>query len=245
MNSAEAKRILLAYRPDSSDDSDPEIAEALEFTKRDPELRKWLEHQITFQTTIRDRFQELEIPLDLKERILASKVVSVSTPLWRRPQFLAAAAAIAFMLAWTAWLFRPSRQSEFADFRSRMVRTVLREYRMDIVTNSMDRVREFLATNNGHADYALTKNLAQLPAAGGGVLKWRGHPVSMVCFDLGKTELLYLFVIDRSAVSDGPTDQPQYAQVNQLATVGWTTRDKTYVLAAGEDLESLRRFQEP
>ena len=42
MNRDEAKRLLLAYRPDSQDEQDPEITAALALARSDPELQGWL-----------------------------------------------------------------------------------------------------------------------------------------------------------------------------------------------------------
>ena len=69
------------------------------------------------------------------------------------------------------------------------------------------------------------------------ILTWQGRPVSMICFNSGKTPGstnpdLFLFVIDRAATPDAPQVAiPQVATVKHLATASWSAGDKTYVLA--------------
>jgi hypothetical protein len=77
---------------------------------------------------------------------------------------------------------------------------------------------------------------------GGGLLRWRSNPVAMVCFDRGDRQMLFLFVMDRSAIPDPPPTTPKIAQVNKLLTASWTQGDRTYVLAGPEDAEFVRKY---
>lgn len=242
MNRAQAKEALLLYRPGSADAQDPEVATALELTKTDEELRRWFEQQQAVQAALRRKFREIPVPEFLKDAILAERKL-LRPSFWARPPaWLAAAAAIVLLLGIAALLLQgPRPPDRFADFRSRMVRTVLREYRMDIVTNDMTQVRRFMAARGAPADYVVTKGLAALPLTGGGLLRWRDNPVSMVCFDRGGGNMLYLFVIKRGVLKGAPPDLPQTAKVNKLATVSWSQGDETYVLAGEEDPQSLQR----
>src|SRR5206468_6644669 len=96
------------------------------------------------------------------------------------------------------------KPDRFADYRETMVQTVLRQYRMDVTTSDAQVVRSFVAGRGGPADYTVPNGLQQLKLLGGGLLKWRGHRVSMICFDRGDREILYFFVLERSAVKDAP-----------------------------------------
>ena len=70
MNRDQAKQLLLAYRPDSTDADDPEIAAALAFTDGDPELKCWLEVQQKTQAQHRTVLAEIEVPRNLRDEIL-------------------------------------------------------------------------------------------------------------------------------------------------------------------------------
>jgi uncharacterized membrane protein YbaN (DUF454 family) len=242
MTREEARQVLLLYRPDSDDETDPQMAAALEMAKSDPELNRWLEEHLAFQTVVRNKLRSIPVPAHLKEAILGERKVVTAVPWWRNPVWMGAAALLIAMVTLTALLLGPTVPDRFADYRSRMVRTALREYRMDIVTNDMRQVRMFMATNGAPADYTITPRLAALPLTGGGLLKWRGHPVSMVCFDHGNNQMLFLFVMSRAAVMDPPPPTPEVERVNKLMTASWSAGDRTYILAGPPEVEIGRKY---
>lgn len=242
MTSAEARQILLLYRPGSGDDRDPQFAEALELAGHDPELARWFEQHGAFQVAVRARFRQIEVPADLPDRILAARKIIRPPVWWRRPAWVAAAAAMVLLIGLAAFWVQPRTPDRFANFQTRMVGTVLREYRMDLVTDDMAQVRQFMARQGAPADYEVTKGLAQLQLTGCGLLRWRSNPVAMVCFDRGTNQMVFLFVMNRSAVKDPPPATPQVARVNQLLTASWTSGDKTYFLAAPDEGDLLRKY---
>lgn len=261
MTRAEAKRILAACRPDRPETHDPLVIEALALAQRDPELQRWFEQHAAFQSALRESFHRLPVPGDLAERLLAahrapagslaSTVASATAPgaprvrrlwpvAWRR---VALAAAVLLLAALSLVVFRPGRaEDSFATFRARMVRSVLREYRMEIVTNDMAQIRQFLATNQAPADYEVPGGLARLAPVGAGLLSWQGQRVSMVCLDSGQNDIFFLFIVDPRAVRRPPPAQPEFTRVNKLATASWTRGGRCYVLAAARDLDTLRRY---
>jgi hypothetical protein len=232
----EAQEILLLYRPGSVDGRDTEIAEALHLVHQDEALRRWYEQHCTFQTALRKKFRQIEVPADLKARILAAQKIVHPPVWWRSPAWLAAAAVV-LVLGLASLLITPRTPDRFVDFEGRMVRTVLREYRMDVVTNDMRQLRDFLAANGAPADYAVPTGLEQLPLTGGGLLRWRSRPVSMVCFDQGGSQMLFLFVMDRAAVKDPPPATPRLGKVNKLQTASWSRGGRTYLLAGPEETD--------
>lgn len=235
MNRQEAKRILAGYRPGSRDSEDPQVSEALQRAQNDPDLRQCFEYQSRFHQAVRSGFRAIPVPPDLTDQIMAhSKIVKVAW--WRRPQVWAAAAAV-ILLAVLAlqWQPYPSDDS-FAVFRSRMVRTALREYRMDIVTNDLTQIRQFLAVNKAPADSPVLDRLSARNAVGAGLLRWHGDRVSMVCFDSGRQAMLFLFIVDRAAVKHPPPAETEFVPVNKLMTASWTEGDKAYVLAGASGI---------
>ena len=235
----------MLYRSDQLDDADPQFAEALEQTKRDPELRSWFEQHRAFQQALREKFERLPVPPDLKEKILAQNKIVRPTVWWGKTAWLAAAAGIVLAVGWAAFWSKPQPHDRFADYRRRMVRTALRDYRMDLVTNNLNQIRLFMKTNGAPADYVLSKSLEHLSATGGGLIPWRDNRVAMVCFDRGDKQMLFLFVIARSAIRDAPPENPEWVKINDLMTAGWSQEDKTYLLAGPETPESLRKYLVP
>src|SRR5207245_10585612 len=196
MDSRLAKEILLCYRPGTADPSDPEFAEALEQAKRDPELGRWFSQHQALHITLRDRFKQLPVPAGLKQEILAGYRSAVVPVWWQQPAFQALAAAAAIMLLIGVALFwsRPREDRSFTAFQSRVVRNAQRGYVMDITTTNLGEIRQYLSTQGAHADYVLPAPLEKLPGDGGAVLRWHNKTVSMVCFDLGNHNDLFLFV---------------------------------------------------
>lgn len=245
MDSQRAKEILLLYRPGTSDANDPEFAEALERAKRDAELARWFEAHCARQSLVRSQLKQISVPGELRQRILDRVAEHPTIIWWRRPAFqtLAAAAAIV-LVAGLAWFWtRPAQTNRFAAYRDQVVRGVQRLYDMDMLTNNLTEIRAYLAQNAAPSDYVLTKPMEKLPGIGCDILKWRSNKVSLVCLDSGNQNILYVFVIDRSAVSDPPpASPPQYARIRKLMSASWSHEGRIYILAASGEEEFLRQF---
>ena len=246
MNSTEAKDVLLLYRPGTADAADPQIAEALELAHHDPELGRWLEQHRAFQKAMRAKVRQIEVPAHLKSSLLiqgkARPITIPSHAWWRSPVWLTAAVAMVLFLGLVGLWLKPRTPDQFANYQARMVSQVQREYRMDLETNDMRQIRQFLAQSGAPADYDVTRGLERLKLTGGGRLTWRSNPVAMVCFDRGDKQMLFLFVMKRSALKDPPPEMPQLTKVRQMLTASWTRGDKTYVLAGPEEGDFVRKY---
>ena len=245
MNSLDAKRILLAHRTDDpASANDPEIAAALEHVQRDPALARWWQEQQAFHAAMKKGFGGIPVPEGLREQIRGRSRI-VPFPWWRNPRIWTAAAAAVLLLGFAA-LFRErdSREDSFETFRSRMVRSVLRQYRMDIRTNDMPSIRQFLAAKNAPADYTIPSKLGQFPTTGGGVMSWQATRASMVCFDSGATGTAFLFVVNRSDVKQPPVQSPapKMEKVSELMTASWAEGEKVYVLAFEDSPSARKKF---
>ncbi len=242
MSPHEAKEILLLYRPGTADADDPEVSRAIEVARADPELGAWFRQHCQFQQAMRAKFREIEPPAHLKTALLAPANVIKPQPWWSNTRWLAAAAAVLFLLGLAGVWLQQGAPERLSNFQDRMVATAIREDRMDIVTNDMQQVRGYLARSGGPADYDIPQGLASLQLTGGGLLRWRSKPVSMVCFDRGDTQMLFLFVINRNAVKDPPPETPVPGTSHDLATVSWTKGDKTYVLAGPQEPNFAKKY---
>ena len=242
MNREQAKDILMLYRPGTGDDQDPEIAQALEVAHRDPELGRWFKNHCQFQQAMRAKFRQIGVPEHLKAALLVEHQIIRPQAWWRQPAWIAAAAAIVLLAVLFPLRPRLAAPDRFANFRDMMVSIALKDYRMDWETNDQARLRQLLAARGAPADYQVPPRLAQLKLTGGAALTWRSNPVSMVCFDQGNNQMLFLFVLDNAGVKDPPPiTTPELAKVSSYQTASWRSGDKTYVLV-GPDEPQLRNY---
>ena len=243
MNSHRAREILLRHRPGTPDDHDPEVRAALEQAARDPELAKWLEDHQHIQRHVQGELRSIQPPPGLKEQILSEKRAALGP--WIRPArtVLAAAVALLAVVVTLSVVLRPDPEEQFATFRSRMVRTALRGYAMDLETANAVEIRRYLADQGGHADWQGPAGLDVQPLLGCAVLVWRSNPATMICYGSRNTPDLWLFVVDNDALPDPPADDAgRFARVNRINTVSWSHQGRTYVLASDRPEEELRRL---
>jgi hypothetical protein len=242
VNSQQAKQKLELYRP-RVDDSDPQFTEALAQTRRDPELQRWFDERCALYAVVRAKLGEVAAPAELRRRILAGRKIIRPVIWWQNPFMLATAAAVAIAMV-IAWFVFPFHQpANLSNFRQSMARAVSGEYPMMLETHDLKQIRDFLAKNRAQASYQLTPALERTSAEGCSILNWHSHKVSLLCFDLGNDNDLWLFVVDRAALPDAPaTESPQFASVGQMATASWSQDDSTYLLAMRGDTENLRKY---
>src|SRR5689334_12918694 len=139
VNSEQAKDVLLLYRPGTDDGQDPEIAQAIEVTKRDPELAAWFAQHCAFQEAAAGAFQRIPVPEGLREQILSERKAHFNLG-FKKPIAVFAVAMAVIVLSFTIVHFysRPAENNQFANFRTRMAGMVLRTYpRMDLETNNL------------------------------------------------------------------------------------------------------------
>jgi hypothetical protein len=229
MTPRQAQEILLLYRS-GRDPMDADTLAALQMAESDPGLREWWQQQQTFHRLCRESVNQISVPDGLRTALLQESK-TIRPAFWQKPAiWLSAAAAIVLLAGYVTWNTRhlPDR---FVHYRQRVIGTALRQYRMDIVTEDMSQVRQFLASRGVPADYQVPTGLQKLKLTGGGLLRWRNNPVGMICFDRGDKQMLYLFVMNRTALKDPPPPIPQIGETQTVVAASWTEKDRVYVLA--------------
>lgn len=255
MTPEQAREILLLYRPGSRDAEDPEVIEAMALARQDATLGTWFAEHCIFQEAMRSSLRQIEVPQHLRAALRAPKAAAAKPGRWsarvrwqlpawlRSPAWLVPAGAAAVLaLAATVWFYKPVAANRLANFQSRIIGSALRDYSMDIETPDMGKLREYLASKGGPADYEVNRGLQRLSLTGGGLLRWRDYPVSMVCFDRGDKQMLFLFVVDRSALKDPPPETPQVTKMNDRVACSWSRGQKTYVLSGPEEPRFVEKY---
>src|SRR5260370_24153048 len=121
MNNEQAQDVLTLSRPGIGELADRETLKALELSRRDPGLARWLEQRNALYQAIRSGLKQIEAPAGLKERIVAARPANVIW--WQRPVVLAAAAAVFVLLVLAAFWLAPRHPNQFATYRDRVVHT--------------------------------------------------------------------------------------------------------------------------
>ncbi len=245
MNNGEAKLILQAYRPGGQDANDPRFREALEQARRDPELARWFANEHALDSRISAKLKaSITPPEHLKSQLLAQPKIVRPVVGWRRPALqLAAAACLALLVTVAALWLRSARSDGFAQYRHEMAEFVGKKLdRLDLMSRDVAEVRRWLAQKESHGDLVLPAGLDGRPSLGCRLLDWKGHKVSLVCFELENRQEAHLLVIDSAAFQDAPPESPAFNQVDEVATVSWSRGGKTYVVAmkGGNQLDLIK-----
>jgi hypothetical protein len=245
MDNRQAKEILQLFRPGTTDALDPQMAEALQAVQRDPELAKWFEEQCAVYLAVRGKLKQIEVPPDLKRKILLGNIgLQSMAPLLYNPMvWLAAAAAIVVLGIGLWFLGTPGNDNDFSVYRDRQARQVQRGYRMTMASTNLNEIRGFLRAKRWDGDYVLTKGLEKLAGEGCAAISWHQKRVSMICFDAGNNKELYLFVANRSELSNIPKPgQTEFTRIHNFMTASWTAGDRVYILAGSGDAAELQAY---
>jgi hypothetical protein len=253
MNRDEAQDTLLLYRS-SADLADPQVAEALTLAKSDRELARWFEEHCARQNALREKFRQIPVPAGLKGQIIYEQAARAKAGSRREKLALVGAvAAIVISLVVLAAFWLPHRRPGFvytlANYQDTMVSIALSGYAMDLATNDLAQIRNYLARNQAPADYALPAPLEKTTATGCAIKTWGAAKVSMICFRTGKPLPpnepgdLWLFVVDRASVKNSPAaGPPEFTSVNGIITATWTQDGKLYVLGTAGDETVIRKY---
>lgn len=247
MDNREAKFILNAYRPDGQDASDPRFAEALEQARRDPVLEHWFSESIAFDAVMTEKLCGMEVPLDLRENILAG--AKVSRPLrWSKPFLnwaIAAALILTAILGSLVWHnTRPPHltgwQNAALDVVSSLVRS---ESKFDAQSHNAAELVGWLRTNHAPAPQKLPGGLGNLASLGCKTFLWNGKPVSVICFIRSDGGLIHLVTTNASRSVDRTLErEAKFIQRGGWATATWREGDKVYMLALEGSPEQLRQY---
>jgi hypothetical protein len=257
LNSHEAKRILLLYRP-AVDRDDPDFAEAIALANTDPELNAWFQQHCAFQNAASSAFTSIPVPEGLKEQILSERQAQLSLTSRRRGLVAACAVAvIAFCGVLTYRSMIPPRprplENTFANYHSYAIGQIIRYPAMDILTNDVQAIRSELA-NHGQSNLVFTPSVdkivgrARITGTGGKALDWQDTPVAMICLDSGKKGApkmgdLFLFIVDNAAIKGPLGATPVVTQDRKgIVSGSWTSGGKTYILAGLGDKDFLKPY---
>ncbi len=248
MNREEAKFILQAYRPGTSDADDPQFAEALAMLERDPELAEWYEREQEFDKLIRAKLTEVKPPKELKSEILAGHRVTPSRGLRPRKKLVAWAAGILLLLGGGAgWWLSGAGSLTSTAWKSAMIEALSTgfslDYRTESESESIQEVETWLETNGVTPDSAVPASLGDAEGLGCRRWKWKGHPVVLLCFVVEEDRVVHLFMMESDDLVDKRLEEsPLVASNAGWTTVRWKEGQTVYLAASKADQAIMERF---
>jgi len=242
MTKHEAKMILHARRASGGDESDPTIAAALEFARNDPELCAWLDDWQALDRSIASKLKTVPLPEGLLEQVrsgAAARAFHRRSP-FLHPLALAACLALIGVLV-AVWMGRPTANGSdvpLMSLRSDMAAFLNEFPQMDLETDRLPEVREWLAERHPLTTVDFPLNLQAFPTLGCRTVSWRGIDLALVCF-MADGEVVHLLMVPTDSLPDDPgTLDPVYASAGRFRTTAWTSGGTLYLALTpgGEDV---------
>ncbi len=248
MDNEQARLILGAYRHTGEDASDPFFAEALEQARLDPELAAWFAEERRFAEAMTRALRAQKPPDHLRQSLLlGNKVVSLhrQRPLWTRPVLWFALAAALAMFLGLGILFQQSGPSVTGPQLAREIIELAESGKITLgkMSSNPDELKSWLATRGSPHDFTIPAGLRGYPGVGCQTYVVNGTKVSLLCFMLGKDQVVHLFVVDEKALEDAPGEEPSFVREHDKVAATWSVGGKTYLLmgmnVSEETLRSL------
>lgn len=237
MDNQEAKFILRAYRPSGADAANPQFADALEQSRRDPALGKWFEREQALDRVVAQKLRAVTPPAGLRETILTgARVSSPSRSWWQQGSWMgmAAAAVIAIGLA-IGWPRLHARVD--ADKAAAWAMDDMLHGRHGGSGEAVVTLATFLGKPTTHlAGATLPVTPEQLRATGCRTISFGGHDVAEICFLHAGTQY-HLYVMTGTARLP---NSPKILEQPGAAAAAWSDGHYGYVLATAAGPSALK-----
>ena len=270
MKSERARQLLRVFRPGGQDASDPQMAEALRWLKRDPALAEEFAEQRSFDrevgATVRAMADASVAPVDLKAALLAIRLPATAAPprppamdqapgqiirppFWRAPlgqdwRARAAAAAVILLLATASVRIYHRPAPLLSDLRQNLIANDWAgDPHLDFHSSDLGAIKTWIA-DQGFADgVVLPSALNGFQLHGCRMLYRDGKAIPLLCFGHGAKHF-HLFVIDHTNFPDLPTtDAPDFEKCGPWTTASWRFSGSTYVLTGMKNNDFVQKFR--
>ena len=236
MKREEAQFILGAYRADGA--TGEEFAEPLQMAANDPELGKWLAREQEMDRLISEKLSGVAVPSGLRDRILAGGRVSRKPTWFRRPAWMALAAAVMVFAGLGGYFMRPVSGRNLPEFAMNYANQGIWLEKED---TDLTRLKTWLAAKNMPTPSVPVK-LAALEKLGCRTIHYQGRDVSVICFE-EKGREYHLFAARRLPGDRLLVDASRkIVSSGAWSSITWSDAEHDYVLASKGDVESIQRL---
>lgn len=242
----EEVRALLAIHRSGEGDLDARFEAALKAASADPELARWWAEEQEMDRLIGAKLQHGPIPQMLRAQLtteIAKTPSNIIRPTWQRAALLAAACLVAMAVLFSSrrGAFQPA--VALADYREEMVSFVKVTPSLELESNKLPKLTDFLAKRDAPSAFKVPNKLQAMEPVGCRVLRFRGHDVSLICFNAAQGDLVHLFVMDGTSLA-GITGKgaAQFVAQGKWMTASWTEDGHTYLVAVQGDRAKAESF---
>ena len=189
------------------------------------------------------KLKAVPVPTDLAGRIRAGKSASVvETSRLTRREWLALA-ALAVILATLAALVIPHAQpGDLATFRNDMADFMDRrwDHTFDLADPEFAKVKQWLESRTDSIQIDVPLTLAASRTIGCKTLTWHGNTATLICFmPKNAGTVVHILVVNRSALTDAPGEEPQPAKLPNWNSAAWSRGDKVYLALTTAEANKL------
>jgi hypothetical protein len=242
MDNQEAKRVLQTLRPGDPVAKQPPFSTALALADDDPDLKAWWEAQQAFDQKVAAKLQNVPLPADLRDNILAARKIEAFPAQPRFSYWLAAAAMVAILcLAGTVW--ENARHVSSANYDQAALAFLDHDAPpLGMTSADHDKILAWLKERNAPTG-SLPAKMSTLPTVGCQKFAVAGHSVSLICFALAGGRLVHLFLVNQTDLSDPPSRTgPEFKEIQGWSTASWSDDKMSYMLATQASPDTLRQL---
>lgn len=253
MNPEEARLILQCRRAQGQDDSLPAMAEAWEAIELHPEIRANLAADAEIDALIGQKLRSFAPPAELRSVILTGAKVTPMLPWWHRRTFLLSAAAVVvlgfFSLLLKSNLHLDGKETTWtgplAGLQNFLEDTTARlkeeNINFALASDKSGELQTYLAAHLKSPVAAIPASLSPLLTYGCEIFQWKGHEVTLMCFETEDEGTVHLFTINEKDLP-GNFSGPLLASANGYETITWKQDGKIMQLAGHTTHENLRKL---
>ncbi len=244
MNNQEAKFILCGYRPGGRDAGEAMFGAALRQAQADPALGAWLARSQAHDAAVAAKLAEIAPPAGLREAILAGARVSRKAQVtWKRPVWLAMAAAAVVLISATAALW-PKRAAAQADQLANFALADSANERHGGHGEAAGALQSLLSLSSTRLARGLPVDFATLRATGCRTVSFAGKDVLEVCFERNGA-VFHLYVLRSSDFPRLPAGaEPVIARRDSLCCATWSDAGERfrYAVVSSAGVEAIRNL---
>ncbi len=223
------------------------LPEARAHVESDPSLAAWLNERTALDERISDILRdEMSVPADLRERLLASakapQAASRRVQGWFVPSLVAAAACI--LIGWQIMVpdFKglPAWQAEAMPALAKLEMGMTR---LDQQSPDIEALKRYLTASSLPCPHCIPDALAKIRTFGCKQIQVAGRPAAIICFDLGGGKEAHLIVLERAGLPDAPQErQPELAKSHEWNLAAWSDGTQSFLLATKADVSALKKL---